>query len=84
MQHGSECRNGLVISDERLVFHHPPRHQESLAKYELSLQIRLADGKEVATVEAAGFKKRAITLDRAGMMLFRRALSKGRFTAKWQ
>ncbi|KKM05480.1 hypothetical protein LCGC14_1753730, partial [marine sediment metagenome] len=76
--------NGLVISDQRLVYHHPPRHQESPAKNELTLQTRLADGKEIATVEAAGFKRRSITLDRAGRMLFRRALSKGGFTAQWR
>jgi len=75
--------NGLVISDQRLIWHHPPRHQESPAQAELTIQVRLAQGKEIATIEATGFKKRPITLDRGGMMLFRRALSKGKLKAKW-
>ena len=75
--------NGLVISTKRLVYQRTPRHQESPVENELTIQVRLAEGKDVASIEAADFKKRAVTLDRAGMMLFRRALSKGRFRASW-
>jgi len=76
--------NGLVISNHRLVYHHPPRHQECPRDRELTIQVRIAEGKEIVSIEAAGFKKRSVTLDRGGMMLFRRALSKGGFRAKWR
>ncbi len=76
--------NGLVISNRRLVYHHPPRHQECPRQTELTIQLRIAEGKEIVSIEAAGFKKRSVTLDRGGMMLFRRALSKGGFKAKWR
>jgi len=76
--------NGLIISDRRLVYHHPPLHQEVTNRMTLTLQLRSAEGNEVASVEAPDFKRRSITLDRGGMMLFRRALSQGGFKAEWK
>ncbi len=76
--------NGLAISDRRLVWHHPPRHQELLRETPLEIQIRAERGNEVAALEATGFKRRSILLDRQGMMLFRRALSRGSFKAEWK
>jgi hypothetical protein len=76
--------NGLVVSSHRLVYHHPPLHQESPRQNELSIQVRLAKDKEVATIEAARFKGRPIALDRGGMMLLRQALSHGDFKAQWR
>ncbi len=76
--------NGLVISDKKLVFHHPPLHQESLRDNKLTIALRTERGDEVASIEAGNFKRRTIVLDRQGMMLFRRALSKGRFKAEWK
>jgi len=76
--------NGLVISDRRLVYHHPPRHQELPVGKELAVHIRTAMGEQIAILEGADFKRRLIKLDRGGRMLLRRALSKGGFNAKWR
>jgi len=76
--------NGLAVTTHRLVYHHPPLHQESPRQNELTIQLRQAEGKEIANIQAARFKPRMIVLDRSGMMLFRRALSQGRFTARWR
>jgi len=76
--------NGLVISNRRLIFHHPPLHQEAPREVKMTIALRVEKGDEVATLDAPDFKRRSIVLDRQGMMLFRRALSKGDFTAEWQ
>ncbi len=76
--------NGLVISDKKLVFHHPPLHQEAARELKLTIVLRAEKGDEVAAIEAPDFKRRSIVLDRQGMMLFRRALSKGHFKADWK
>ena len=76
--------NGLVISDKKLVYHHPPLHQETPRDVKLTIVLRIEKGDEVATIEAPDFKRRSIVLDRQGMLLFRRALSKGKFKAEWK
>ena len=76
--------NGLAISTHRLVYHHPPLHQECSRQDELTIQVRQTKGSEIATIEAAHFKRRSIVLDRSGMILFRRALSQGEFRTNWR
>lgn len=76
--------NGLAVSTHRLVYHHPPLHQESVRQNELTIQVRPAKGNEVAAIEAAHFKRRSIALDRGGMMILRQALSQGNFRASWR
>ena len=75
---------GLAISTHRLVYHHPPLHQECSRQSGLTLQVRHAKANEVLTVEAPHFKRRTVTLDRSGMMVLRRALSNGDFRANWR
>ena len=43
----------------------------------------LRNGKEVVDIQAPQFKQRSITLDRGGLMTFRRSLAEGGFNAKW-
>ncbi|HET6429399.1 MAG TPA: hypothetical protein VFJ30_13370 [Phycisphaerae bacterium] len=76
--------NGLVVSDHRLVYHRPPRHQELAVGQELAVHIRAAMGEQVAILEGADFKRRLVKLDRGGRMLLRRALSEGGFNANWR
>ena len=76
--------NGIIISTGRLVYHHPPMHQEVSAAMKLTIRVRSAQGNEVASIEAPAFKRRSITLDRGGMMLLRRSLSQARFATEWK
>jgi hypothetical protein len=75
--------SGLVISDQRLVYHRPPLHYDVPLGTDLALKVHLRNGREVVEIEAPQLKQRSITLDRGGLMTFRRSLSEGGFNAKW-
>ena len=75
---------GLAISDTRLVYHRPPLHQELPRGAGLAVQVRWADGREVATIDAPQCKRRSIILDRNSLKLLRRSLSEGNFHAAWR
>ncbi len=74
---------GLVVTDRRLIYHRPPRHHQIERGSSLSVQVRMASGKEIATIDAPDFKRRSISLDRRGIRRFRRCLSEGGFGAVW-
>ncbi len=76
--------NGVVVSTQRLVYHHPPRHQELECGKDLTVHLRMAEGQQIATLEGDGFKRRLITVDRVSRMLLRRVLSKAGFKATWK
>lgn len=76
--------SGLVLSDHRLVYHRPPLHQELPTPGPLMMQVRIAGGNNVVTIDAPGGKRRPIAIDRRGIMQLRRALSEGGFRAVWR
>jgi len=75
--------NGLVVSTHRLLFHHPPIHQELSVETPVTFQLQNAGGKEVLSIDASKWKRRTITLDRSGLMKLRESLSEAAFKAKW-
>ena len=75
--------NGLVVSTHRLLFHHPPIHQELTVETPVTFQLQNAGGKDVLSIDAAKWKRRSITLDRSGLIKLRQSLAKSNFKAKW-
>jgi hypothetical protein len=75
---------GMIVSNRRVTYHRVPLHQEMIFGHKLTLMPRPNDGHETVTFEAVQFKRRALTVDRSGMMLLRRSLAEGHYDTEWK
>jgi hypothetical protein len=74
---------GIVISDQRFVFHTHMRHKESLVSQALDLQLTTVGGRGDLCIKAPGWEIKHTTLDRDGIDLVRRGLISGKYQVVW-
>ncbi len=74
---------GVVVSDKRLIYHTHRRHRELAAGEPLELEHSTGGGKGNVSITTENWSIKHMTVDRDGILRFRRALSLGPFKPVW-
>jgi len=75
---------GLVVSNQRFIYHTPMRHREADISTPLQLQLGMTGRTGDLKINAGAWKIKHFTVDRQGLNRLRRALSAAKFPAVWR
>lgn len=74
---------GLIITNMRVIYHTPVAHREVGIDQPLELQQAMAGRKGHVHIKTPAWEVRHFTVDRDGLARMHRALTLGRFPARW-
>jgi hypothetical protein len=81
--HTEDGMAGVLISNYRMIYHTPRHHRECRLGEPIELQHASGGGKGSVSIKAPSWEIRHMSVDRDGILRFRRGLSLGRFNAIW-
>jgi hypothetical protein len=74
---------GLIVTNTRVIYHTPVAHREATIDQPLELQQSMAGRKGHVHIKAPAWEVQHFTVDRDGLAHMHRALTLGRFPARW-
>ena len=83
LSHTEDGRAGLIITDQRLIYHNPSRHREATTSEPLQLMLAMGRERAELKISSATWEVKRLTVDREGVRRLRRALTLGHFKAEW-